>query len=248
MVLKYLNTETLSAIQPEDFHSRKPYPWANPYGILTEWGYRELATHMPDIAYFEKDFGSARKYGQPPHDRYRFWYNKTKGIIPTEWQAFIDELNGKEYHDCIEGLMRVKNFDLRLEWHYTVNGCSVSPHLDGTSTIGAHLFYFNLPEEWNEAWGGETLILDEGEKSIGMQSSPSFDDFIIHPIKHVGNYSSIFKNQSNAWHGVRELTSPAGVSRKIFTVFIEKRESPILKYTHRAKNIARRIKKVVTYT
>jgi hypothetical protein len=245
MVLKYLDEKALTSVSPEEFHSMKPYPWANPYGILTEWGYKKLVSNMPDINCFEKDFGSQRKYGQTSHDRYRLWYHKTKGKVPQAWQEFINELNGQEYRNFISTLMKVTKFDLRLEWHYTVGGCSVSPHLDGVSTIGTHLFYFNLQEEWDSSWGGETLVLDERENKFGMQSSPTFEDFGVTVLKHIGNYSGLFRNQENAWHGVRELTSPPGKFRRIFSVFIEQPVSPIQKYKDRARSIIHRIKKVL---
>ena len=244
MDLKYLDKKTLTSISRDEFQAQTPYPWANPYGILTDWGYNELANHMPNIAFFEKDFGSQRKYGQTSHDRYRFWYQKTKGEIPLPWQEFISELNGPEYRQFIETLMGVKRFDLRLEWHYTVAGCSVSPHLDGVSTIGTHLFYFNLPEEWDKAWGGETLVLDERDKKFDMQSAPTFEDFGITEVEHIGNYSSLFQNQENAWHGVRELVSPPGTFRKLFTVFIEEPVPPLQKYKNQMTTIVRRLKNV----
>lgn len=244
--MTYLNEEVLAGISESEFQQQRPFPWMNPHGILSDWGFDDLVAHMPDIVFFEKDFGAARKYGQPSHDRYRLWYDKAKGNLPPSWQAFIRELNGPGYHQFIARCLGVKEFDLRLEWHYSVGGCSVSPHLDGFSTLAAHLFYFNPPHEWDPAWGGQTLILDQGAREFGMESNPRFDDFKkIIVTNCIGNYSVLFKNQLNAFHGVKELQSPPGTFRKMFTVFIEKREPLAHRSVAKIKNFLRPIRDAV---
>lgn len=223
--MRYLNESVMHDLSAEAFLAQKPFPWMNPHGLLTDWGYQDLLAHMPEMSLYEKDFGFARKYGQPPHDRYRLWYEKAKDAIPDSWKEFISELDGKEYRQFIADRIGVKKFILRMEWHATPSGCFVSPHLDGYSTHGTHIFYFNPEGEWDPAWGGGTLVLDQGDKNFGMQSNPKFEDFdrIIEPT-FVGNYSIMFKNQWNAFHGVKEIQAPEGKYRRMFSIFMEEYE------------------------
>ena len=67
---RYLDFEKLEAIDPKFFRATQPYPYANPYGLLTEDGYQRLLENMPDISLFEKIFGYRRLGGQEPHNRY----------------------------------------------------------------------------------------------------------------------------------------------------------------------------------
>jgi hypothetical protein len=233
--MKFLNTAVLDAVDPPSFRKQRPFPWTNPRGILTEEGYALLCKDFPDISIFEKDYGRARKFNQPPHDRYRLHYHKAGGKLPRPWEEFIAELEGSEYRDFIGRLLGVKAFDLRLEWHQTEGGSVVSPHLDGSTTYGAHLFYFNTDTEWKPEWGGATLILVSSKK-WPIESNPQFSDFKAIPVQYRNNHSLIFLNCSSAWHGVYPLSSPPGVYRKLFTVFVSKRPSP----RERLRNIIRK--------
>ena len=53
-------------------------------------------------------------------------------------------------HDCINA----RKINFRFHWHYTPNGCSVSPHTDSVREHGSQLFYFNSEDDWDPAWGG----------------------------------------------------------------------------------------------
>ena len=58
-------------------------------------------------------------------------------------------------------LFNVNSLELTLHWHYTPNGCSVSPHCDAKHKLGSHIFYLNTEKDWKEHWGGETVVLDD---------------------------------------------------------------------------------------
>jgi hypothetical protein len=58
---QYLDFDRPEAIEPREFRSRSPYPWANPEALLTPDGYRALLENMPDIALFERRFGKQRR-------------------------------------------------------------------------------------------------------------------------------------------------------------------------------------------
>ena len=89
--------------------------------------------------------------------------------------------------------------------------------------LGSHIFYFNTAEDWDPAWGGETLILDDGGR-FNQKSAPDFEEFErIIASENLGNHSLLFHRQGNSWHGVREIRCPEGRYRKIFIVVINDR-------------------------
>jgi hypothetical protein len=71
---QYLNFDKLEAIDPVKFLNTRPFPNANPQGLLTDEGYELLLNNMPDISMFEKIFDYERLGGQEPHNRYALEY------------------------------------------------------------------------------------------------------------------------------------------------------------------------------
>lgn len=115
-------------------------------------------------------------------------------------------------------------------WFFTPSGCSVSPHCDHKDKIGAHLFYMNTKDDWDPAWGGETLLFDDGGK-LPRSSAPDFSDFQqTISSNSVGNYSLLFARTTNSWHGVKEISCQEGSYRKLFMVAIKK-FSPVERLT-----------------
>ena len=216
---RYLDFPKLEAIDPVEFRARKPYPWANPAGLLTDVGYDALLSNMPDIALFEKIFGYRRLAGQKPHDRYSLEYAPDIPI-PQPWREFIDELCSERYRRAVGRLMGARKVRFRFHWHYTPTGCSVSPHCDSKREHGSHLFYFNSEQDWDPAWGGDTLVLDDGGR-LDFESAPSLDEFVREiPAQSLGNHSLIFERTDHAWHAVRELRCPEDRMRRLFIVVV----------------------------
>lgn len=216
---RYLDFDKLEAIDPVAFRATQPYPYANPYGLLTDEGYRRLLDDMPDISLFEKIFGYRRLGGQDPHDRYSLeWTPDTP--VPEPWQEFIAELRSDRYRRAVARLMGGKKVEFRFHWHYTPNGCSVSPHTDSKREHGSHLFYFNADGEWDPSWGGETLVLDDGGR-LDFRTAPGYEDFVAEiPAKSIGNYSLMFERTDRAWHAVREIHCPEDRMRRLFIVVV----------------------------
>ena len=215
--MDYLDFDKLEAISPQEFHSTLPYPWVNPQGLLTDAGYDELLNNMPDVSLFEKKFGYGRIAGQTPHDRYSLEY-APGAPVPQPWQDFIAELCGDRYRNALAALFGAKKINLRFHWHYTPNGCSVSPHTDSVREHGSQLFYFNADDEWDPAWGGDTLVLDDGGQ-MAFESAPTLKDFRNEiAAKSIGNYSLIFQRTRHSWHAVREIQCPEDRVRRVFIV------------------------------
>lgn len=219
--MTYLDFQRLSAIDPRKFQQEKPYPWINPEGLLTTEGHKQLLATLPDVSLFQRHFGVKRAHGQQSHDRYTLEYQDDLPLAPA-WKTFIAELYGKEYQTFLQRLFKVNSLELTLHWHYTPNGCSVSPHCDAKHKLGSHIFYLNTEQDWKENWGGETVILDD-EGRFDRKSAPKFEDFKeVTVSKAMGNYSLLFARKGNSWHGVKEIQCQNDHTRKVFIVVINR--------------------------
>jgi hypothetical protein len=220
MSMKYINLDAMHAIDAGAFHNQEPYPWVNPQGFLTDAGFTELLANMPELDKFRPFFDKDRKYGQQRHNRYVLEY--VDGVeLPSPWQAFVDELKSDEYRDFISRMLGRGHFKFRFHWHYTPNGCVVSPHCDSRGKLGSQIFYMNSHDDWEPGWGGQTVILDDKGR-FGLESNPSFEDFDREIVAEtMDNRSLIFGRKHNSWHGVHEINCPEGALRKVFIVVFE---------------------------
>ncbi|MEM8949237.1 MAG: hypothetical protein AAGC99_07910 [Pseudomonadota bacterium] len=217
----YLDVDRLQSIPTKRFQDADPFPWINPEGLMTDSGHRELIADLPDPERFRSSFGKRRRHGQASHDRFVLNYND-KLDLPASWRRFVAELNGSAYRRFLQRLLDIDSFDLTFHWHYTPTGCSLSAHCDAEWKLGSHIFYLNTAEDWDEAWGGQTLILDDGGE-FSHRSAPEIDDFrrVIRSTA-LGNSSLLFKRTDRSWHGMRPLKQPEGVMRKVFIAEIRK--------------------------
>ena len=110
--------------------------------------------------------------------------------------------------------------EFRFHWHYTPSGCDVSPHCDARREHGSHLFYFNSEDDWDPAWGGSTLVLDDGGR-LSYDSAPALEEFdAVYECDSIGNYSSLMLRTDHAWHAVRAIQCPEGRLRRVFIVVV----------------------------
>lgn len=219
--MAYLNLAALDTLDAAAFRDREPYPWVNPEGLLLEDGYRALLRDLPPVSDFEPVFGKTRKYGQASHDRYALEWHRSLALAES-WRDFTAELRGPGYAGFLRRLLGVNAINLRFHWHYTPRDCLVSPHCDAKRKLGSHIFYFNPSEDWDPAWGGETVVLDDRGR-FDPDSNPDFDDFeSATTAECADNRSLIFLRRGNSWHGVRRLTCPEGRYRRVFIVVFER--------------------------
>jgi len=218
--MQHLNMEMIQTADPKAFQNQQPYPWMNPQGLLTQQGFDELLANMPDLALFKAFFDKTRKYGQKSHNRYVLEYQEGL-VLPAPWQAFINELRSDLYRSFIKDLLGRGHIRFRFHWHYTPSGCVVSPHCDSTNKLGTHIFYMNSTNDWDPAWGGQTVILSDNGR-FNTESSPSFDDFDEEfPAETMNNRSLLFGRKGNSWHGVHDIRCPEGAFRKVFIVVFQ---------------------------
>lgn len=210
----------------------------NPQGFLTREGFEALQANMPDHSLFTACFGNKRKYGQKSHNRYVLEYREGLAI-PEPWQGLIKELCSDLYRDFIKALLGKRHIRLRFHWHFTPNGCTVSPHCDSQNKLGSHIFYMNSALDWDPAWGGQTEILDDHGR-FATESSPGFEDFDeAIPAQTMNNRSLLFARKGNSWHGVRDIQCPEGRYRKVFIVVFQDVE-PFRQLIRRGKRLLRR--------
>jgi len=218
--MNYIDFEFLESFDPKEFQNQKPYPWWNPEGALTEEGYRQLLETLPGVSMFDQKFGVQRSHGQYAHDRYTLEYRKDLELAEP-WMDFMAELKGKRYRKFLCRLFDVRSVFLNFHWHYTPNGCSVSPHCDAKRKLGSQIYYFNTKDDWDPSWGGETLILEDASGQLDPKSAPAFEDFDrATPSVSLENRSLFFGRRGNSWHGVREIQCPEGCLRKVFIVVV----------------------------
>ena len=217
--MRYIDFDRLEQINENTYLAQHPFPWVNPEKLLTEEGYERLHETLPDISMFARSSGLVRKNDQIPHDRFILEYHGQLELSEP-WREFMEELKGQRYRDNLHRLMGTSAMVLNFHWHYTPNGCSVSPHCDSVRKLGSHIFYFNKEGEWNSDWGGETVLLDDDGR-YDYRSSPDFQEFARQiPSRAIGNHSLLFSRTNRSWHGVREITCPQDRIRKVFIVVI----------------------------
>jgi hypothetical protein len=217
--MQYLDAERLDAVDAQAFRSQRPYPWANPANLLTPEGYQRLYETLPEVSQFTPRFDVVRKHGQKSHDRYALEYHPGLALA-APWRDFIRELQSPTYRRFLGRMLNRRLFSLRLHWHYTPNGCSISPHCDSPTKFGSHIFYFNTAADWEASWGGQTLILDDHGR-FRPTSAPRFEDFdTAITAETLGNHSLLFARGAQSWHGMRPIHCPEHAMRRVFIVVI----------------------------
>jgi hypothetical protein len=217
-----LNRAALDAIPTAAFRDAVPFPWLNPEGLLTAEGFDLLRAQLPPLDMLTASFGRKRAHGQSPHDRYVLEYERSLPV-PDCWHQLVEEFEGPIYQSWLARLFGTRRFRLTYHWHYTPRGASVSPHCDARHKLGSHIFYFNTAEDWDPAWGGETVILDDDGR-FSRASAPAFGDFTrTWRADAMGNRSLLFQRQGNSWHGVEPLNCPEDRLRKVFIIVVNAR-------------------------
>lgn len=217
----FLNQACLEQLSHEGYQKKRPYPYVDIQGTLTPQGFEQLRTSLPEVSQFDRWEGVQRGHGQGYHDRYILHYRQ--GVAVSDpWRDFIAELHGPIYQSFLRRMLGVpdKKLTLTMEWYYGWKGCAVSPHCDARRKLATHIFYFNTPSDWETAWGGNVLIMDDGGR-YKAHSAPTFDDLkVACSIDPRGNGSLLFQRTEHSWHGVRPLQCPPDVLRKLFIVTV----------------------------
>ncbi len=220
--MTYLDFARLDSLDAKAFQTTRPYPWVNPVGCLTDEGFRALQATLPHVDRFAKIFGKERSHGQQSHDRFALEYGDDVELAQP-WRELIGELQSDRYSAFLRRMIGRGNLSISFHWHYTPNGCSVSPHCDAMHKLGSHFFYVYTEDEGDPSWGGETLVLDDHGR-FDPKSAPRFEDFdSAEASSSIRNTSLLFVRGESSWHGVREIRCPPDRYRKVFIVVINDR-------------------------
>ena len=199
---RFLDDAVLGALPADEFVARSPFPWHSFNGALRPEAFDALLADFPPIEMFVWREGLRGQYYTRPHDRWFLEYSAKgssthgytpKAGLPVVWQRFIDEIETSESYrkNIVEWLGR-DDYEVRMTWHLGVNGSEVSPHRDTDEKYGTQIFYFNTPDDWDPAWGGEIKLLVDKPKAV---KNPYFGDFGSETdVDTLGNRSFLFKN------------------------------------------------------
>jgi hypothetical protein len=226
--MSYLDAAQLTQIAggSSAFLNQRPFPWLGMRGVIRDDGFRQLCAELPRHELFAPEFGKARGYGQKSHDRFALQYNKRLDAkLAPSWRQFVAELHAEPYRAFLRrmyGIGANERYELSMHWHHAAHGGSVSPHTDARRKIGSHIFYFNTEDDWDPAWGGQTVVLDDGGK-LSAHDSPAFGSLPqVATAEILGNRSFIFKRTEHSWHAVNPIDCPRGHLRKVFIVVINR--------------------------
>lgn len=219
----------------KDFYNHKGYtPHEHIQGFLKDKMFNDLLNNFPDNSLFKDEIPEKRKLNQRPHHR-RFMcvYNTNQSSIfdsfkvelnklPKVWQKLIEIMIDPigEYQKWLKETLQVDDIILRFDFHRTQSGQDVSPHVDSISKYGSHLFYF-MPKEWKNEFGGTTIFYKD-KMVTNMNPEPNdFKEFKTYSV--IGNYSLLFKNTVDGWHGVTQVKNDKELHRQLFNVVILKK-------------------------
>ncbi len=219
--MKIFNEEVLNSIDEKKFLSKTPFPWLNEKNLLNFDAFKELSDTPIDIDLFDKQYGIVRDFGQKSHDRYELIFKKnlfTK--LPSIWQDFLNELFSLNYISFIKRILGIDEFSIKFHWHYATGGGDLSPHTDSPKKIASHLFYMNNHKNWDNRWGGHTMVLDD-DNLLDWKTAPKLEDFrSVKKVNILENYSLLFKRTDHSWHALDEIQCPSDMYRRVFTVII----------------------------
>lgn len=231
----FLNYELMDLFDKSLFTDNKPFPHYCFGGLQRQDAFEMLVENFPQIGILKEEKNSPRKYSQRSHDRFYACCQNTHvtGLLaqfalqinelPKIWQDYINSMySDKIYKEFISDLFRTDKFVMRFDWHMTPRENDVSPHIDSVGKVGTHIFYYMTDANWNNNWGGETLVLDD-KKTKKM--NPEVSDFgAIRKSEILNNKSFLFQNTTNAWHAVDKITCPENIYRRMSSIIFLKDE------------------------
>lgn len=239
--MEYIDSAVMEALlaNGEAFRQKRPYPYASIQGFLREDAFATLCRESPSPEDMQQE-KRRRAHGQQTHERLSLQVvPAVEDRLSSHWRNFLAELRSPAYLDFwrqMLGLSRRSPVLLSMHWHYAPAGASVSPHTDARRKLGSHIFHLNTPADWQEDWGGQTLVLDDGGR-FPRHSAPGYEDLeLVAASTVLGNRSFLFAQTDHSWHAVRELRNPPGHLRKVFIVVANRLSFQVLSRRLRGKD------------
>jgi len=105
------------------------------------------------------------------------------------------------------------------------NGGCILPHTDSTTKVITLVMNMNFEDEWDESYGGETVICEPIDESLTYNLANEY--FTFDQIREVARIpmrdcgGSIFIKTFNSWHCVFPMVGPPDAMRNTITINIE---------------------------
>jgi Rps23 Pro-64 3,4-dihydroxylase Tpa1-like proline 4-hydroxylase len=221
---KYLKLNDLKG----EFHKNTPFPHIVMDNFLSEEFYEEFNIKN-------------NKLHQTSGKQFKTDVEKNKWIsqnfdLPHKIKLIIDELNNEKWIKSLSDLSLIKDVvgtkigNTKLaNYHEMRNDGYLGPHVDhaddpetGCPHVLNLLLY--LSKEWDDEWGGSTLLFDKDGKKI------------IHEVKYKPNRAILFLHTPYSFHGVKRISNNNQVRSSIYVDYYSKSNNPYKEINLNFKN------------
>ena len=202
----------------EKFHNNKPYPHIVIDNFLSKEFFSEIEMDTNKI-----DHKNGKKFLTDLEKNK--WISKNT-FLPKKIKLIIDELNKDYWIENLSKLSKINNvFSTQVgntelaNYHEMENDGYLGPHVDHSDdpdTGNPHVlnFLLYLSKEWDEKWGGSTLLYnDKGKK-------------ILNEIKYVPNRAIIFLHTPYSFHGVKKIVNNKNKRLSIYVDYYSSSKDP----------------------
>ena len=217
----------MSIINPEyldldkfknSFHKNSPFPHVVLDNFLSDNFFNNLEKDKKKI-----DHNNGKKFSTD--------FEKNKWIsknteLPKSIKTIIDELNTDLWIKNISQLANIENvFTTKVSntnlanYHEMKDGGYLGSHVDHSDDPDTGLphvlnLLLYLSEEWNNEWGGSTLLFDKyGEK-------------LMKEVNYVPNRAIIFLHTPYSFHGVKKINKKETNRKSIYVDYYSKEKNP----------------------
>jgi Rps23 Pro-64 3,4-dihydroxylase Tpa1-like proline 4-hydroxylase len=211
---KYLDLESYKSI----FEKNKPFPHLVLDDFLSDSFFSNLEVNAKDI-----DQNNGKKFSSDFETNK--WVSKNTEL-PDKIQSIIYTLNSNIWVNNLSKLANIENiFSTKVgnsklaNYHEMKNNGYLGPHVDhsddpdtGKPHVLNLLLY--LSKEWNENWGGSTLLFDNKGKNI------------LEEVKYKPNRAIIFLHTPYSFHGVKKIKGNEFVRSSIYVDYYADSKNP----------------------
>lgn len=215
MVLNDLDLDKLRS----EFANAKPFPHVVIDGLLDEGFARQVAQAIPS---YEESRGQGLEFSA---------VNEQRKVQITDADKFADPvrtlhevLSSREWLEKIEFITGIPKLVADPELagggiHVTGPRGRLDVHVDFNTLHGDELhrrlnILVYLNEDWDEDWGGQIELWDQGVKNCELALAPKI------------NRCLIFETSEISYHGVAPVTCPDNKARKSYAAYYYTREAP----------------------
>jgi hypothetical protein len=210
-----------------------PYPVGVSTNVLPPDLYAELARTFPPADKFQASTKRNKKLTLSEFSQ-AAEYHAVMATHPC-WQRFHAYIKSPQFIARMLTLTKTQGmpvadppepggFSSRFEFSLLpADGGCLLPHTDiAEKAITVVLGFRSQPDDWNDDWGGGTLILEPKAGVIAEDYTAPLELFHVRrTMPYHSNQAVVFVKSATSWHAVGPLTGPAGPMRRTVTINIE---------------------------